>query len=219
MNIGKRRINWEKWTIFCIFISLIVIQVVNVALEQVMTHDMYLGILSVVRVMLIGLNRLTLIPVSKKLMHFNTILTVMAYIYCQYLTWNAVQPSGMKVVYSILSGIQIFTVFILAKWYINCERTESWKYFRTGTKAQEYIPLDQFQYGNLSKGRISEGPSQGVTYQHTAELKEGKIVVRVKPISEIIQNDVECNEKDELVSSVDKIDQYDRRSGHSIFLS
>ena len=146
-------------------------------------------------------------------------LSIISFVYIQAKLYAADEHyEKASMLYTILSVFKITGIFVLTRWYIKSERTESWKHFRP-IKSTEYIPLDNFQYGQMTKSRQPKLSYSNPKYQHTVEFEKGKMVIKVRPISELTAEDSECDDNDLLVSSKDQIDQYDRRSGESIFLS
>ena len=226
-NLSPNTMNYEKWIVFAILFNLTIVEVVTGVFEYTMTHNLILILFAFIRILsllvgvyAVGSNKSTMIFWVTKTLYAGLALSILSFIYIQILIYfSKLENVHGSQIYTILSIIEMIGVFILTRWYISGERTETWKYFRSGAKSQEYIPLDHFQYGNMSKEKRSNSNYSTPEFQHTAEVENGKIMIKVKPISEIIKADIEWNDKDELVSSDDKIDQYDRKSGNSIFLS
>ena len=225
--ISQGGLNVDKWIIFTVLFILTILEIATGMYEYKIVHNPFLFSFSLVRILslwigvyAVGYNKSTMIKWAQKILYAGLALSAVSFLYVQFLhlTSNLKNEEGVEL-YTILSIFEMLGVLIIARWYINSEKTESWMNYRGAAKNQEYISLDQFQYGNMVKNKNSKGGFGEEIFQHTAEVKNGKIMIKVKPISEIIKEDIEWNIKDELVSSKDKIDQYDRNSGDSIFLN
>ena len=160
-----------------------------------------------------------MVTLVNKVIYGGIALSILSFIYIQLkLVSTEEHFEKASMIYTILSIFKIVGAFVLTKWYIQSERTESWRHFRP-IKSQEYIPLDQFQYGQMTKAPRPQLNYAETKFQHTVEYEKGKMVIKVKPISQLTKESVDCDDSDVLVSSNDKIDEYDRKSGQSIFLS
>ncbi|CAI2379272.1 unnamed protein product [Moneuplotes crassus] len=244
MQSEINRVQVEKWAIFSVFLALVGLQATIGILEFMIGGRWGLVILGVVRglclvfaVVALGVNMRNVSGLTKTsledcsilrknqtremkiMIKLNIFLTVLATIHTLYLGISGSKNYSLICLYTFLSVFQVSVFFLVTRGYISEERMEVWKFSRSGAQSQKYLPLDQFQYGHITKKSKPGEISRDQRFQHTAEVKNGKIVIQVRPISDVIIEDIECNSKDQLVSFDDQIDQYDRRSGHSIFLS
>ena len=111
----------------------------------------------------------------------------------------------VSMVYTILSICKMVGIFVLTKWYIRSESTESWRNFRT-INSQEYIPLEQFQYNSMNKSQRSKEIRYDASYCPTVEIRGHQMVIKINNFSKPpAEAKIECDDEDILVSTNDVI--------------
>ena len=145
-------------------------------------------------------------------------ISTLVFAYVQY--WFIKADDHFKTIaicYTVLALVKIVGTFVLTHWFIRSERTESWRNYRSQGNSK-YISIDSSNYQSKTKHRGEKQTYSEPKYGPTVEFDGGRMIIQVRPLSEHLNDDIEYEKDDILVSNDDEISQYNRNKDGSIFL-